>query len=361
MERLNILWTTSDKDTAVNMLAMYAVNAKKKEWWDEINIIIWGGSAKLVAEDTEVRELVAGMIKREISIEACKACADRYNVSDIMKEMGVDVMNRVLVLGASGLVGKALVEELGSNYDVYGTYHSNGWSYERLFRLDINDMESMKSILDEVEPDMVISCMRGDFEKQINLHMAVAKYLKKNGGRLYYCSTANVFDGDVSKPHHEDDETEAESVYGKFKIRCEKELEKILGNDLIILRLPMIWGKESPRMSKLLKDIGEKNEVEVYSNLYLNNNVDVILSRQIHYIIENDLDGIFHLGTEDVMTQHDFIRELVDRLGFRGVELKVSTLPGEKHFLAVLPSRRDMGEEFRIFNEDIIDCLSECR
>lgn len=268
-------------------------------------------------------------------------------------------MSRVLILGASGLVGKAVLEELEGDYDIYGTYHSNGCSSDKLFRLDMYDMESINNILKEVEPGMVISCLRGDFEQQINLHTKVANYLLKNGGRLYFCSTANVFDGDVSRPHFEDDETEAESDYGKFKIRCEDELKKILGNDLIILRLPMVWGKESPRMNKLLKDIEEKKEVEVYSNLYLNNNIDVILGRQIHYIMENNLKGIFHLGTEDVMTQYDFIRELIDRLGFRGVEFKVSTLPGEKHYLAVLPSRSDLRDEFQVFNEDVIEYLSE--
>ena len=127
-------------------------------------------------------------------------------------------MNRVLILGASGLVGKALIEELEGNYDIYGTYHSNGSSSDKLFRLDMDHMESISSILEELEPGIVISCMRGDFEQQINLHILVANYLRKNGGRLYYCSTANVFDGDVSRPHYEDDETNAESDYGNFKI-----------------------------------------------------------------------------------------------------------------------------------------------
>ena len=125
---------------------------------------------------------------------------------------------------------------------------------------------------------------------------------------MYFCSTANVFDLKVSKAHYENEETEAESDYGKFKIRCEKELEKILGSSMVILRLPMIWGKDSPRMKKLLKDINEKNEIEVYSNLYLNNNIDVMLAKQMHHIIENKLEGIFHLGSEDIMTQYDFIK-----------------------------------------------------
>ncbi|MBK5252898.1 MAG: DsrE family protein [Peptostreptococcaceae bacterium] len=91
MEKLNVLWTTADKATVINMLSMYTVNALKNGWFDEVNIVIWGGSAKLVAEDTEMQKLVKKMIESGITIEACKACADKYNASDIMIGLGVDV------------------------------------------------------------------------------------------------------------------------------------------------------------------------------------------------------------------------------------------------------------------------------
>jgi hypothetical protein len=91
MAKLNILWTSADKDTVTNMLSMYAGNSLKKGWWDEVNIIIWGGSAKLVGEDSEIQKLVVEWIEKGIKIEACKACADKYKISDTMKELGVDV------------------------------------------------------------------------------------------------------------------------------------------------------------------------------------------------------------------------------------------------------------------------------
>jgi hypothetical protein len=36
MDKINILWTTGDKITALNMLAIYVLNAKKRGWWKEI-------------------------------------------------------------------------------------------------------------------------------------------------------------------------------------------------------------------------------------------------------------------------------------------------------------------------------------
>jgi ABC-2 type transport system permease protein len=37
---------------------MYAGNALKNGWWDEINIIIWGGSSKLVGEDPKIKKTI---------------------------------------------------------------------------------------------------------------------------------------------------------------------------------------------------------------------------------------------------------------------------------------------------------------
>ncbi len=91
MERLNILWTTNDKDTFKHMISMYSLNSLKSGWWDEINIIIWGGSTRLSGEDTEVQKGLQKLLKNGVTIEACKACADKMKVSDTLKDLGVDV------------------------------------------------------------------------------------------------------------------------------------------------------------------------------------------------------------------------------------------------------------------------------
>ena len=91
MSHLNILWTTDNKDTIQNMLSMYAVNSFKNKWWDEINIIIWGASAKIIGEDEEIQKQVVRMIESGVTFEACKSCSDMYKASDKLTELGVDV------------------------------------------------------------------------------------------------------------------------------------------------------------------------------------------------------------------------------------------------------------------------------
>ncbi|WP_372754225.1 DsrE family protein [Labilibaculum sp.] len=90
-DKLNILWTTSEKETAKNMIAMYAGASLKNKWWSEVNIILWGGSVKLIKEDAEMQEVVRNLIKSGVHVEACHACAGKYDAVDILKSLGADV------------------------------------------------------------------------------------------------------------------------------------------------------------------------------------------------------------------------------------------------------------------------------
>ena len=91
MEKLYILWTSSDKETFKNMISMYSLNSIKSGWWDEVEIIIWGGSTKLAGEDTEVQKEIKKLLENGVIVEACKTCADKLKVSSTLKELGVTV------------------------------------------------------------------------------------------------------------------------------------------------------------------------------------------------------------------------------------------------------------------------------
>ena len=91
MDKLNILWTTDNKDTVFNMLAMYAINSMTNKWWKEVNLIIWGASAKLIGNDTQVQTEIIEMINQGVSIEACKDCCDNFGVTDKLTSLGINV------------------------------------------------------------------------------------------------------------------------------------------------------------------------------------------------------------------------------------------------------------------------------
>lgn len=91
MEKLNILWTTDNKETFFNMLSMYAINAKKRGWWQEVNVIIWGASSKLAGTDTEVQAKIVEMMAQGVTVEACLACAENLGVSESLSNLGVNL------------------------------------------------------------------------------------------------------------------------------------------------------------------------------------------------------------------------------------------------------------------------------
>lgn len=90
MEKLNILWTTINRDTITNMIKMYSIGAITRGWFKDINIIVWGASAKLLGENEEVQAEVLEMIKNGIHIEACQACADQYGATETIHNLGVE-------------------------------------------------------------------------------------------------------------------------------------------------------------------------------------------------------------------------------------------------------------------------------
>lgn len=90
-KRLHILWTTGDTVTAEKMVLMYALNAKKQGWWDEITVIIWGASALLVAEHAQIRGGVRDLLHAGVHVSACKACADSLGVTATLEAAGVEI------------------------------------------------------------------------------------------------------------------------------------------------------------------------------------------------------------------------------------------------------------------------------
>ncbi len=91
MDKLNILWTSNDKDTFQSMISMYSLNSIKSNWWDEVNIIIWGGSSKLAGHDEEIQQDIKMLLEAGVSVEACKACADKFKTTTVLESLGVDV------------------------------------------------------------------------------------------------------------------------------------------------------------------------------------------------------------------------------------------------------------------------------
>ena len=86
-----ILWTTDNKDTAMNMVCLYAHNAKLKGWVDNVQILIWGASQSLVAQDKEVQEKIRKMIADGVEVIACQKCAENMGIVDALESCNMQV------------------------------------------------------------------------------------------------------------------------------------------------------------------------------------------------------------------------------------------------------------------------------
>jgi hypothetical protein len=73
------------------MLYIYTINAKKQGWFDDITMIVWGPSAKLLAEDKELQNLIKKLAKAGVKLEACSWCTEQYGVTEDLKKLGIDV------------------------------------------------------------------------------------------------------------------------------------------------------------------------------------------------------------------------------------------------------------------------------
>ncbi len=90
-DQLAVLWTSGDAEVAHKVCFMYTHYAKKQKWFDDVTLIVWGPSSKLLAGDKELQAKVKAMIADGVKVQACKACADMYGVSDTLSNIGIEV------------------------------------------------------------------------------------------------------------------------------------------------------------------------------------------------------------------------------------------------------------------------------
>ena len=107
-DKLIILWVSRDIEAAKHMGFMYARNAMLNGWWNQVDLIIWGPSAKVAAENAEVQQEFELLNLAGVKIKACIACADRYGVTEKLRTLDIEVTS----------MGPVLTEEIKSETSV---------------------------------------------------------------------------------------------------------------------------------------------------------------------------------------------------------------------------------------------------
>jgi len=264
---------------------------------------------------------------------------------------------RILILGASGFIGNAIYKELHSYYNTFGSYYSSRKSFEdnkQFFRCDLEN-DDIFHILETVKPQLIISALRGNFSAQIIAHQHIIEYVMQHNCKLYFISSANVFDAYSQYPSYEYDKTLSLSIYGRLKIKIENMLLRIPKEKMAILRLPMVFGNNSPRIKEIKTVIANKEPLEVFPNLIINVTNDDKLTQQIHYLINHNKSGIYHLGSKDLVHHEEFTKEIVKQLGYSDSIYKRVFTTNEDRYLAVLPKSNKLPKNLHIYYQDIIN------
>lgn len=106
--KLGVVWTSGDSEVAHKVCFMYTHSAKKAKWFDEVTLVIWGPSSRILAGDKKLQAAVKEMMKDGVVVQACVVCADMYGVADRLREMGIEVKG----------MGRPLSDMLKSDYKV---------------------------------------------------------------------------------------------------------------------------------------------------------------------------------------------------------------------------------------------------
>jgi hypothetical protein len=89
--KLVVLWTSGDRDVALKVCFMYTHAAKNNGWFEDVRLVVWGPSAKLLSHDLELQQKIKAMQKDGVEVLACIACANQYGVTEDLQKLDIKV------------------------------------------------------------------------------------------------------------------------------------------------------------------------------------------------------------------------------------------------------------------------------
>ena len=225
---------------------------------------------------------------------------------------------KVLILGATGMLGNAVLRVLSEErtLDVRGTIRAD--SSRRLFSaelanqlisgVDVEDADSLVSVLCKVEPDVVINCVgvvkqlaQADDPLQalpINalLPHRLAKLCSLGRARLVQISTDCVFDG-AKGGYLESDKSDATDLYGKSKFLGEVDYP-----NAVTLRTSIIGHELGNPHSLVDWFLAQHGTCRGFSNAIFSGLPTVELARVIRDFVlpAPSLRGLYHVAAAPI-------------------------------------------------------------
>ncbi len=90
MDKLLIVWSSGEIEVAKKLVLLYGSVILPRGYWDEAHLMVWGPSAKLLAENTELQAMVAKVLETGVKASVCVVCSDDYGVTEQLRAMGIE-------------------------------------------------------------------------------------------------------------------------------------------------------------------------------------------------------------------------------------------------------------------------------
>jgi dTDP-4-dehydrorhamnose reductase len=232
----------------------------------------------------------------------------------------------VVVTGASGLLGRKLVEVLAKGYNVIPT-HNTEPSHPNSLRMDVVDREQVIGVFNRSSPDVVIhaAAETGVDKCETNKEWAwrtnvigtknVAEACAKTGAKLVYMSTDYVFDGRKGL-YREEDAVNPINYYGLTKLRGEEHVEKL--ESYVIARTSVLYGWHPKKLNFatwVIDGLRKGHAINVAEDHYNSPTLADDLAEMIGKIIEMGARGIYHTAGNDRISRYEFALEIAGTFG----------------------------------------------
>lgn len=232
---------------------------------------------------------------------------------------------RILVLGASGLLGSRIFLNLSKKYLVLGTSFSNDLNNSSIFKLEADD-PNLAQIITEAHPHIIINCIAfTDVEKcEIDKDSAwnlnaefpqkIAQLSNLLDAKLVHISTDHFEFGDT-RARNENTKVGSVNFYGESKLAGENSIISI-NNSAIVIRTNFFGTKplshiKTSFFETLIENIESKRPTKGYKDIFftpvsINELIDAILN-----LLAIKYSGLINICGNEPISKHEFCIELV--------------------------------------------------
>tara|TARA_Y100001970_G_scaffold280425_1_gene389396 strand:- start:93 stop:962 length:870 start_codon:yes stop_codon:yes gene_type:complete len=230
--------------------------------------------------------------------------------------------NRILLIGANGMLGTYLYKYLAKLFDVIPTCFSNYNSHSNYIYLDITNIDSIKSVFSLYKPNIVINCAaftnvdlaESNRKSCQNLNSSSLSKIISNIHKntyLVHFSTDYVFDGKEGF-YNEESLTNPINFYGKTKLEAENLIRGQLKH-FIIFRPNVLFTNnlnDSNFFSWVVNSLNKNKVISVTNEQYSNPTYIPFFIKSVYTAIILRYEGILHYGSENSLNRYDFAKEI---------------------------------------------------